>query len=763
MYEYQYLISCFLSIAISIYLLFKHPKTLALKFLILFGFTTSAWEISTFMYRVIPVADYKILYFRAMMIASHFVLPLYLLTIVNIRNERNSKILTSILIPAIIQSFLICGNDYVFSFEFIHTKYGWAYRIVRFNPSLIIDGVIFIGYTFGILLSLAILMKKTSIPILKKKYLVLFSSFFSFYICGVILTNALMGLGFINSSFLLGGLFKFLTFVSILYILMIKGEKIPSLFATKDDFSQAYSSFLTIFYNSVISNQLGEETFKFTDFIKRKEVQNQISFDKDKIIFRGVEGLNIPKLINSDLKFFDEIQIDEEIVDHYLRVLNAANRRDLSSELDILVKENEDFLKKSDLIYGVSMGRFLGKINEDKSLEGLDDVYSCLKIYKRILLSILSISPELIIEFQKRFSEPFLSEIFEISDYGEVSIKKFRNEALRISKKRELSKIIDEVNRAISESFEHLIESEIDIDFSLFNLKQVLKLNKEKAEALEIYPKLLGTLATKIPRSQIHKLYSDYLEELVEEKTRELKKAQEDLLRSQRLAAIGEAAAIIGHDIRNPLQAIIYSLYLAKKELESSPNKNLKEVMDAMEKQVRYINKIVSDLQYYAKPLKPSIRRTNLVKVIEEIISMMKIPGRIKVEIGIEDFFTDFPTDPVLIRRVLMNLIMNAIQAMENGGLLRIRAHKEGDYALISIRDTGIGIPEECHEKIFQPLFTTKSKGQGLGLTVCKRIVEALHGEISFKSKVGKGTTFTIKLPIKIVDQQVKAVFNSSR
>ncbi|RJS84097.1 GHKL domain-containing protein, partial [Candidatus Bathyarchaeota archaeon] len=296
-----------------------------------------------------------------------------------------------------------------------------------------------------------------------------------------------------------------------------------------------------------------------------------------------------------------------------------------------------------------------------------------------------------------------------------------------------------------------------------FNLKQVLKLNKEKAEALEIYPKLLGTLATKIPRSQIHKLYSDYLEELVEEKTRKLKKAQEDLLRSQRLAAIGEAAAIIGHDIRNPLQAITYALYLAKKELESSPNKNLKEIMDAMEKQVRYINKIISDLQYYAKPLKPSIRRTNLVKVIDEIISMMKIPRRIKVEIDIEDFFTDFPTDPVLIRRVLMNLIMNAIQAMENGGLLRIRAHKEGDYALISIRDTGVGIPEEYHEKIFQPLFTTKSKGQGLGLTVCKRIVEALHGEISFKSKVGKGTTFTIKLPIKIVDQQVKAVFNSSR
>ena len=274
-------------------------------------------------------------------------------------------------------------------------------------------------------------------------------------------------------------------------------------------------------------------------------------------------------------------------------------------------------------------------------------------------------------------------------------------------------------------------------------------MNKEKAEALGIYPKLLGTLATKIPKAQIHKLYSDYLEELVEEKTRELKKTHENLLKSQKLAAIGEAAAMVGHDLRNPLQAIVYSLHLAKKELESSPNANLEEIIKVIEEQVEYMNKIVSDLQYYARPIKPNIVKTDLKEIIGGILSTIRIPEKIEVSIDIEGAFTAFPTDPILMKRVLTNLIMNAIQAMDNKGQLRISAYIKENEAFVSIQDTGIGIPKENLSKIFQPFFTTKAKGQGLGLAVCKRIVEALQGSIILDSKVGKGTTFTIRFPIK--------------
>ena len=107
--------------------------------------------------------------------------------------------------------------------------------------------------------------------------------------------------------------------------------------------------------------------------------------------------------------------------------------------------------------------------------------------------------------------------------------------------------------------------------------------------------------------------------------------------------------------------------------------------------------------------------------------------------------------DKYFIKRLLINLITNAIQAMPDGGTLTIKATHENGMALISVGDTGLGIPEEVRDVIFKPLFTTKSKGQGFGLPVCKRLVEAHNGgSISFESEVGKGSKFTVKVPIKV-------------
>jgi len=514
------------------------------------------------------------------------------------------------------------------------------------------------------------------------------------------------------------------------------------------DFWKVYSSFLTIFYNLSANIGLGEGFFRFTRFIEESGIKEHVQITRENITLKETDKLDIFELIDKNLKFFAREHIDNRIVDRYLRVLKAAEKK-LDWKFDELVKENIEFLKSSDLIYGLPGCRLCKEISRDKSLNNLDDEEACLRIYKRILLSILSEEPRLIMRIRKIFSKHPLSEIIRINEYGEITIRKNKGKAIGVSGNRRILKIIDELNNIVSETLEYLLESKRDIDPILTKLKHVLRLNKEKAEKLGIYPKLLGTLATQIPRSQIHKLYSDYLEELVEEKTRELKRTQERLLKSQRLAAIGEAAAMVGHDLRNPLQAIIYSLYLAKKELDSNPNENLREILRVIEDQVEYMNKIVLDLQYYARPLKPSIVKANLREILGDIFLTIKVPENIKVLIDVEDDLTSFPTDPVLIKRVLTNLIMNAIQAMENGGLLRINAFKKDDYAYISVQDTGVGIPKENRSKIFQPLFTTKAKGQGLGLAVCKRIIDALHGSITFQSEVGKGTTFTIKLPFK--------------
>ena len=244
------------------------------------------------------------------------------------------------------------------------------------------------------------------------------------------------------------------------------------------------------------------------------------------------------------------------------------------------------------------------------------------------------------------------------------------------------------------------------------------------------------------------KSYTERLEELVEEEANKLKDAE-------RLAAIGETAGMVGHDIRNPLQTITSSVYLAKEEVKSLPasskKEDLIESLETIEEQVSYINKIVSDLQDFVKPLNPKIEEIDLHKLVKDAFLSSAIPENIKVLISIEEDLPRLVVDRYLIKRVLINLITNAVQAMPDGGTISVKATQKNGVALISVEDTGLGIPEENRNKIFKPLFTTKSRGQGFGLSVCKRLVEAHNGgSITFESEVGKGSKFTIKIPSKV-------------
>lgn len=241
--------------------------------------------------------------------------------------------------------------------------------------------------------------------------------------------------------------------------------------------------------------------------------------------------------------------------------------------------------------------------------------------------------------------------------------------------------------------------------------------------------------------------YSKHLEKLVEEKTRQLRDAE-------RLSTIGETAGMVGHDIRNPLQAIIGELYLAKDELASLPDgdakESLKDSVKTIEEQVTYINKIVTDLQDYAKPLAPCFEDTDLEKIIESALMTINVPEAVEVVYSVEDDFPKLRIDPSYMRRMLTNLMSNAVQAMPNGGKITIDVYHKGNKAFIKVEDTGEGITGEAKDKIFKPLFTTKAKGQGFGLAVVKKLTEALDGTITFESELGKGTKFTIELPLKV-------------
>jgi PAS domain S-box-containing protein len=229
----------------------------------------------------------------------------------------------------------------------------------------------------------------------------------------------------------------------------------------------------------------------------------------------------------------------------------------------------------------------------------------------------------------------------------------------------------------------------------------------------------------------------------------ERKRLEEELAKAHQLAAIGETSAMIGHDLRNPLQGIAGIVYLAKKNFESrkaADKKVAAALLDTIEEQVMYMDKIVSDLQDYAQPLAPQLTETNLPNLIRQTLSTIKIPETVKVSVRTGEFANNAMVDSTLMRRTLTNLTINAIQAMPKRGKLTIRARSRGDSIILTVEDTGVGIPRKNLAKIFNPFFTTKARGQGLGLAVCKRLVEAQGGTITVKSKPRKGTAFTIKL-----------------
>ena len=239
--------------------------------------------------------------------------------------------------------------------------------------------------------------------------------------------------------------------------------------------------------------------------------------------------------------------------------------------------------------------------------------------------------------------------------------------------------------------------------------------------------------------------YASQMEQLAEDRAKKLKD-------SERMAAIGQTAGMVGHDIRNPLQAITSELYLEKLEIDTLPNgeakNNLLESVHGIEENIVYINKIVADLQDFARPLNPKTEQVNVEKVINESLTMITIPSTIKTTVSTQKDLPQLALDSTLIKRILVNLIQNAVQAMPNGGNLTVTASSQRNHARIEIEDTGEGIPLEVQSRLFTPLMTTKSKGQGFGLAVVKRMTEAMKGTVTFESEAGRGTKFTLEFPV---------------
>lgn len=236
---------------------------------------------------------------------------------------------------------------------------------------------------------------------------------------------------------------------------------------------------------------------------------------------------------------------------------------------------------------------------------------------------------------------------------------------------------------------------------------------------------------------------SRHLEELVEERTRDLKEAQAQLIKAEKMAALGEVAGSVGHELRNPLAVISNSVYLLKTALTKS-DATVREYLQMIETETHNASQIINDLLDYSR-IQPTVKElVDLPDLISNLLAKYPVPGSVKVENAISGDLPAVKANPQQVEQIFRNLISNAVEAMPDGGKLGLKSVIKKNQLSIAVSDSGVGIPQKNIRKIFEPLFTTKPRGIGLGLAITRKLADLNNIGIRVKSKVGQGTTFTL-------------------
>lgn len=233
-------------------------------------------------------------------------------------------------------------------------------------------------------------------------------------------------------------------------------------------------------------------------------------------------------------------------------------------------------------------------------------------------------------------------------------------------------------------------------------------------------------------------------------------KISEQLIRSAKMASLGQLSANIAHEIRNPLTAIKMRLYSLSEELKN--NIMTKEDLSVISEEIDRMEKTVKNFLDFARPPEPNFQKCDINQILEGTISLLSSKANsqnIRIKKGFNAIPSELEIDKEQMRQVFLNIILNAIDAMPNGGVLEITTSKHQDKKLkpifeIKFKDTGSGLPVYSKKRLFEPFFTTKTEGTGLGLFIASRIIHMHEGLIEAESQFGKGTTLIIKLPLHI-------------
>jgi two-component system, NtrC family, sensor histidine kinase HydH len=232
----------------------------------------------------------------------------------------------------------------------------------------------------------------------------------------------------------------------------------------------------------------------------------------------------------------------------------------------------------------------------------------------------------------------------------------------------------------------------------------------------------------------------------------EVKALEIEVLHRERLSALGNLAATVAHEIRNPLNAISMGLQRLKVEFQPTDDQEqYSRVTELMLGEVHRLNSIVEQFLSLARPLEIKPEALPVQDVLNELATLVESEARqskVQIRVVAPPTLPPLKADREYLRQTLLNLILNGLQAMPEGGTLTLKANTSNGNCLISITDTGVGIAPENRRRIFEPYFTTKAKGSGLGLAIARRIIEAHGGKITVSGEAGHGCCFQIALPL---------------
>jgi len=234
----------------------------------------------------------------------------------------------------------------------------------------------------------------------------------------------------------------------------------------------------------------------------------------------------------------------------------------------------------------------------------------------------------------------------------------------------------------------------------------------------------------------------------VESKTKELVESQERLVHSERFAAVGEAAAYVSHEIKNPLMVIGGMAHQVERKLSQDPG--AQEKLLIIQREVKRLENFLGELRDFLRPAPPSKREMDLNRIIQDVQGLMveaALEKGVTLEDRLEPRLPKVAADPDQMEQVLLNLIKNALEATEANGRVLVSSGSRDEQVWFAVQDSGKGMPSEVLEKIFHPFFTTKDKGTGLGLAVIHKIITDHHGTITVDTAAGEGSTFTVRLP----------------